>query len=335
MDKPVGMILSAGFGTRLYPLTAFRPKPVMEVGGKPIIHFLVKKLERAGVKDIVINLHHRPNHIVYALSESSARIHFIHERSILGTAGGIANAMRTLAIHRRPLLLVHGDILCDFDLGELAFDDLCTLVCDKDRLVSGYSGNVGIDARGNIVELGRFYSRGEPSALRGFFTGVHALSKHAVKMVTDCDLQSLVAEVYPAWLRRGLTIKGIVRSMCYEDLGSPGRLFHANMSLLKNPSVLEEIADGKLSLGQSIFLSPTASIHRDATIEGPVLIDDGARVGNAKIGPNVVVGKHAHVGDGAVIKNSVVMSDTIVQKNEIVDCMIGLSSVRVLVTRGN
>lgn len=59
----IGMILSAGFGSRLKPLTNYRPKPVLELAGKPILYFLIRMMERANINDIVINLHYQPEFI--------------------------------------------------------------------------------------------------------------------------------------------------------------------------------------------------------------------------------------------------------------------------------
>src|SRR5690606_5130554 len=103
--------LSAGFGLRLRPLTLLRPKPVLEVAGKPIIYFLIKQLENIGIKDIIINLHYEPSEVSRALAGFSfkSRLHFVYEKNILGTAGGLANAINKYHIKSQSMIVIHGD----------------------------------------------------------------------------------------------------------------------------------------------------------------------------------------------------------------------------------
>ena len=114
------MILAAGRGERMRPLTDHTPKPLLLVGGKPLIVWHLERLAQAGFSDIVINHAHLGTQIEQALGDGSrfgVRIQYSAEGEALETAGGIANAMPLLG--NEPFLVVNGDVFCDGDFGEV------------------------------------------------------------------------------------------------------------------------------------------------------------------------------------------------------------------------
>lgn len=119
------MILSAGRGERLRPLTDEMPKPLLEVRGMPVIVRLIRELARGGFGEIVINLAHLGDRIRASIGDGAhlgVRVRYSPEREALDTAGGIANALPLLA--DAPFAVVNGDIFCDFDFARLARHDL-------------------------------------------------------------------------------------------------------------------------------------------------------------------------------------------------------------------
>jgi MurNAc alpha-1-phosphate uridylyltransferase len=114
------MILAAGRGERMRPLTDHTPKPLLQVGGKSLIVWHLQRLAAAGFKDIVINHAHLGQQIENALGDGSqwgVRIQYSPEKIALETAGGIANAMPLLG--DAPFLVVNGDVYTDIDFGAL------------------------------------------------------------------------------------------------------------------------------------------------------------------------------------------------------------------------
>src|SRR6185295_13685739 len=93
------MILAAGYGTRLWPLTIDRAKPAIPFMGKPLVGYVAEYLASYGFEDVVVNLHHRPESVREALGDGSrfgARFHYVEEHEILGTGGAIVNARELL-----------------------------------------------------------------------------------------------------------------------------------------------------------------------------------------------------------------------------------------------
>lgn len=114
------MILAAGIGSRLRPLTDTCPKPLVCVGGKPLIVYHLENLSRAGIKDVVINLHHLGEKIVDALGngeEWGLHIRYSQEPVLLETGGGICTALPLLG--NDPFIVVNADIWTDFDFSQL------------------------------------------------------------------------------------------------------------------------------------------------------------------------------------------------------------------------
>jgi MurNAc alpha-1-phosphate uridylyltransferase len=119
---PIGaMILAAGRGERMRPLSATRPKPLLEAGGKALLRWQIEALARAGFRDVVVNVAYFPDQFLAAFGDGAAlgvRITWSVEPEALETAGGIATALPLLG--DAPFVAVNGDIHCDFDFARLA-----------------------------------------------------------------------------------------------------------------------------------------------------------------------------------------------------------------------
>lgn len=114
------MILAAGQGTRMRPLTLNTPKPLLPVGGKPLIEWHLERLAAAGIQDVVINLYYLGEQIRQALGNGERwglTLHFSEETCLLETGGGIRQALPLLG--DAPFLLINGDVWCDFNLERL------------------------------------------------------------------------------------------------------------------------------------------------------------------------------------------------------------------------
>jgi MurNAc alpha-1-phosphate uridylyltransferase len=114
------MLLAAGRGERLRPLTDTLPKALVEAGGKPLIAWHLERLARAGIREAVINISHLGERIVERLGDGARfglRLHYSRERERLETAGGIAKALELLG--RAPFLLVNADVYCECDFARL------------------------------------------------------------------------------------------------------------------------------------------------------------------------------------------------------------------------
>ena len=111
------MILAAGYGERLWPLTADRTKPALPVLGKPLVGYVAEYLSKFGIKDVVVNLHHQPESVQRSLGDGSrfgVALQYIYEPAILGTSGALDNARNLL--QGDTFVVVNGKIVTDIDL---------------------------------------------------------------------------------------------------------------------------------------------------------------------------------------------------------------------------
>ncbi len=112
------MILAAGYGERLWPLTADRTKPALPVLGKPLVGYVAEYLSKFRIKDVIVNLHHQPESVRRALGDGSSfgvALQYVHEPVILGTSGALDNARSLL--ENDTFVVVNGKIITDIDLG--------------------------------------------------------------------------------------------------------------------------------------------------------------------------------------------------------------------------
>ena len=173
------MILAAGLGTRMRPLTDERAKPALPVRGRPVVSLLLELLARQGVREVLINLHHLPDTIrraVEADHPSGLDIHWSSEEKPLGTGGGIRRAAGFLRESETCVVLA-GDMLLDLDLRALHARHVAsgrgvTLVLRSDPREASF-GSVGIDGAGRVCRIGRHAVGGAGAeAGRGLFTSV-------------------------------------------------------------------------------------------------------------------------------------------------------------------
>ncbi len=171
------LILAAGFGTRLRPLTLELPKPVVPVGDRPLLAHVAAACRRAGAQQLVANLHHDHAKISNVIKELALDINVVVEAQIRGTAGGVAGARRLLG--DGAVLIWNGDILTDAPA-----QDLLRLAAERDAMVLAVAprgareGSVGLDEAGRVVRLrGQVFGHETRSA---DYVGVMALGPGVV-----------------------------------------------------------------------------------------------------------------------------------------------------------
>jgi MurNAc alpha-1-phosphate uridylyltransferase len=179
-DKMKVMLLAAGRGERMRPLTDVTPKPLLEVAGKPLIVWHIENLVRAGIRDLVINHAHLGAQIEKTLGDGGqfgARIQYSPEAHALETAGGIANALPLLG--DEPFAVINGDIFCDYDFANL-HDRAAKLVANGDtaHLVLASNppqhpdGDFGLQQRRIIDSTPRLTFSGIGIYQPGLFAGI-------------------------------------------------------------------------------------------------------------------------------------------------------------------
>lgn len=235
------MILAAGLGTRLRPLTEELPKPLMWVGDRPLLSLLVQRFVAAGIVDIALNTHH----LAQAFSSpllvgEAANLSILHESQILGTAGGVANARAVLG--DADVVVWNGDILADLDVAALvdghhATGGIATLAVAP-RLCG--EGTVGLAKDGRVVRL-----RGERFGTEcrgGDFVGIQVIGP-ALRGALP-SVGCLVGDAYLPALRSGQTIGTFEFGGTWEDIGTVTAYLAANARWLRDAGLVNYVGRG-------------------------------------------------------------------------------------------
>jgi N-acetyl-alpha-D-muramate 1-phosphate uridylyltransferase len=214
------MLLAAGRGERLRPLTDTLPKPLLAVRGKPVIAWTLERLARAGITELVINHAHLGHKIEETLGDGSAfgvAIRYSPEREALETAGGIANALPLLG--SEPFIVVNGDVYCDFDFAPLLRRGLGARLAHL-VLVPNPEHN----AAGDFVLDGASVAMdGTP---RYTFSGI-ALYRPEMFAGVERGAKAKLAPLLTRAIRQGLVGGELHRGM-WHDVGTPQRLAALN-----------------------------------------------------------------------------------------------------------
>jgi NDP-sugar pyrophosphorylase family protein len=250
--------LAAGFGTRLGPLTDELPKPLVPFGDSTLLELTARRLVSRGLEELVVNTHHLSDRFPPAVVNLPGRVRLSHESQILGTAGGVHQALKLL----HPPVLVHNvDIVLDQPpveelFGALGEFEACLLV----RPTAG-TGSVGLDPDGRVVRL-----RGENygvEASSADYVGVIALGSTALASLPRAGC--LVADYLMPRLRSGVPIGTRPFAGKWSDVGTLNEYLEGNLGWLEEHH------------GASSWCGPGAELAPGVQLQ-QVLVGAGARV---------------------------------------------------------
>ena len=337
----VGLVLCAGLGTRLRPLTDRVPKPAAPVGGVPLVQWALALLAGAGVRRVVVNTHHLAGEMAGAARRAAEAVgvalEVSHEPAIAGTGGALREARRFLSA-ADELLVLNGDVLFDVDLAAALAAHrrsgaLASMVLMPMPAGATYNA-VEVDRAGLVRRIARDFGPGGEGLAPFHFSGVHVMSRAVLDAVPAEPFESDVnRKVYPALMERGQLRAQVVEGY-WNDLGTPERYLAANRDLLagKVPLGRFQGADpyqGLVERERGLWVAPGA-VTDGAVLRGPVLIRSGAGAeAGAEVGPGVVLGEGAWVEKGAAVRDAVIWAGTRVKEGERVEGGIAAGELRV------
>ena len=283
-----GMIVAAGLGTRLRPLTDWLPKPAVPIRGIPMIAYGLELLAGAGVREVVINVHHLPERLMEAVERSrppELGIRFSFERDLLHTGGAIRRVASFLR-ESETCVILGGDMIVDLDLPELIAAHtssgraITAALADDPRSAS--FGSVGLDAAGRLRRIGRRFDLGGETQ-RGLYTWVNVLGARAFASMPEREVFNHLEEWWgPLAAEQPDAVGGVVlpaRECSWEPVGTPAEYLAANFASRR---LRYFDADARaLALGARldarVVASPGAEIDPSAELER-VVVWPGERV---------------------------------------------------------
>lgn len=279
---PPALVLTAGLGTRLRPLTFVRAKAAVPIAGEPLVRRIAAWLATAGITDLVLNLHHLPATITSVVGDGSdlgVRVRYSWEHPVvLGSAGGPKRALPILGA--KMFLIVNGDTLTDVDATELVAaharsEALVTLALVPNREHLKYGG-VLLDAQSRVTG---FASRGSAAAGSYHFVGVQAASAAAFDSTPADEPTSSIGGAYDRLVASHPgAVRGFVTNAAFWDVGTVADYWSTSAAFTTNGA----------RHGRGVRIHPTARVN------GSILWDD------VEVGAGAVL-EECIVADGVVV----------------------------------
>src|SRR5215207_8573544 len=270
------IVLSAGYGTRLWPLTEDRTKPAIPILGKPLVGYVAEYLAGYGIDEIVVNLHHQPESVRTALGDGTrfgVRMHYVEEPIILGTSGALDNTREFF--ERETFVVVNGKIITDIDLSAALETHrrtkaLATLVLLPNTRRERFS--VVETENGHVKAFGGMPDNSAVGAPL-MFTGIQILEPRIFEYIPRGVFSHSTTDVYPQAIAKREVVAAHVASGKWRELSTLKRYLDISVELLKES-------------GRSFVAGAGAAISETATMSDAILWDNvelggGARVSRA------------------------------------------------------
>ena len=302
------MILAAGFGERLWPLTADRTKPALPVLGKPLVGYVAEYLAGFGIKDVVVNLHHEPASVRHALGDGGkfgVHLEYVHEPRILGTSGALDNARALL--DSETFVVINGKLVTNIDLNAALQhhreqNALATLVLKPNPGRQRFSI---VETRDGLVT--KF--AGMPSTMKLdaepplMFTGIHIMEPRIFDYIPRGVFSDTVIDTYPQAMAKGERIVAHVADGLWYELSTLQRYLQISLALLR-----EQHRD--VHAGVNARIDSAAEV-RESILWDEVMVDRDAKVRRA------VIGDRVHIRKGEVVEDAVVVRADLVADKKV------------------
>lgn len=306
------MVMAAGLGTRLRPITHQIPKPVVPVANVAVVEQLVRLLAAHGATEVIANLHWFPDTVRGRLgdgSELGVEMSYSSEEELLGTAGGVRNVADFLTGGDEDTFVVlAGDALTDVDLTALveahrAGGGVATLAVKKVSDVSEY----GVIVTGADGRVEGFQEKPDPAEALSDLVNcmVYAFSPEIFDYFPEADPVDFAHDVFPALLEHDVPFHVHEIDGYWNDVGTLREYLQGNLDAVAGavalPRLGGELVDGAAPSGVEGF-------GEDVQVEGMVLFGEGCRIGDgARLSGPLIIGPDAEVGAGAQLKEAVLL----------------------------
>lgn len=290
------LVLAAGRGERLRPLTGFEPKPLLPIGGRPLVEHTLAVLRRSGCVGVALNLHHLGERLRERLGESfgGMPLTWSPEAELLGTLGALA-PLRDFWRSESELLVINGDSLCRWPVAGLLrrhrkSGAAATLLLSTRADTRAYGGGVGVAKDGRVVSLRPGDEHGEVHRRR-VFAGAHVVATRLLGELSERPAD-FVDDLWAPLLERGEPVQTLSTRRSWREVGTPDLYLAAARKWARSRWPLGPL--------RRQWVSPDATLHatakvRGSVVEGNVEVGEGARVSGSLLLPGARVGAGSRV----------------------------------------
>ncbi len=314
------MVMAAGKGTRLRPVTDLLPKPMAPVANRPVIHHILRLLKRHGYSEVVLNLHHLPEAITGYLGDGSSvglDIRYSYEPELLGTAGGVKKNEDFLGTG--TFLIMSGDALTDIDLTGLVAAHRRTgsiaTIAVKEVADPSLYGVVVVDNDGRVVGFQEKPSREEARSLL-CNCGIYVFEPEIFSLMPAGQFDDFGSRLFPDMLEADIPFHVHTFEGYWSDVGNLVEFARGNADALSG-RVKVELPGVEVSPG--LWVDEGASVDASAGVEPPVVIGrdcivakDSVIEGPTVLGDRTVVGVGAHIVRAVVLPGSQITPGSVI-----------------------
>ena len=314
------MILAAGEGTRLRPLTSEVPKPLVPLFNRPLLFHALHRARDAGVAEAIVNAFHLGHLVVGAVGvgvPGGPRLRISEEDTLLGTGGGLARAGWFFR-DEQDFVVLNGDVVCDVDLAAAVAAHRATgavatlVVVRRPDLPAALHKVAWNEQTGRIVEVDGVPLAGGPGLARGIYTGVLVGSRALLDVLPKDGPACLKEDGFWPLLRAGASLHAHETTAYWSDVGTPARYLDTHLELLARGSA--PLPPDYREIDAGVFAHPSARIADDAALTAPVVVGPGTRIDpGAHVGPGVVLGADVYLTADVRISESIVWDGVIVR----------------------
>lgn len=309
----IPIVMAGGFGTRIRPLSANRPKPMLTVVNRPILERVLQHLKSFGMNEVVLLTYYDPEKIRSHFGEGEQlgmKLHYFNADQDYGTAGAVAHGADM--VQADEYLVLSGDVICDFDLGAIMQfhrDKRAAVTIGLTRVPNPLQfGIVIIDAEGSVKRFLEKPTWGEVFS-DTVNTGIYVLQAGALAHVPRGESFDFSRDLFPSLLEAGEPLYGHVSRGYWRDIGDPESYLAGHNDFFDG--TLRIIPPGRLAQvgGKPLWLEGEAQLDPSVEVRGTVVIAPGCVVGPGVRLQDVVLGPRTHIGARAELRRSVVWED--------------------------
>ncbi|MBK9165574.1 MAG: NDP-sugar synthase [Acidobacteria bacterium] len=298
------MILAAGFGTRLFPLTIDRTKPAIPFLGKPLVGYVAEYLAEFGFREIVVNLHHQPDSVIAALGDGSqfgVKINYsIEQPAILGTSGALDHARQLLG--DETFLVINGKLITDIDLAAAiethrSSGAIATMVLKpnvaRERFTEVFTSENRVKGFGGMPSLEASGKSNEPPYM---FTGIQILEPRVFDYIPRGVYSDIVPTFYRPAIDAGAVISAHITDGRWFELSTMKRYLEISLAMYDG---------GGTIVGRRSEIAEPNSVN-DTVLWDDVIVEPGAKLERTIVGDGVVIRSGQKFFDSAIVRADMV-----------------------------
>jgi mannose-1-phosphate guanylyltransferase len=306
------MLLGAGLGTRLRPITYELPKPLVPILGQPVMSHILRLLAEHGFDQVVANLHYFPDMIRDHFGDGSrygVNVTYSYEPELLGTAGGVRNVREFFG--GETFLIISGDALTDIDLTRLW----------EGHREKGGIGTLALKRVPDPSQLGVVIT-GEDGRIQGFqekpdraealsdlgSCGIYVFEPEIFDHFPEAEFVDWARDVFPVLLDQDVPLYGHEIDEYWNDVGSISEFRQGNFDALVG-AVDVDLAGSELNGG--LLIGDSSALDGQVLMEPPIYVGEHCQIGpDARLTGPLVIGDGCHIGAGATLRDTVIWPGT-------------------------